>query len=93
VHADLRFDFGIGRLDITVPPGWRITGARGTNLGIFRRCVIETPTHAVCGVAGIGRRGRDFTVTATGPQTTPPPMLHAVVTELNRVTSVHDYPL
>ena len=93
VHADLLLDVGIGRLDLTVPAGWRITGARGTNLGILRRCSIVSPTHAVCSVAELGPRGRDYTVTATGPQTAPPPMLHAVVTELGRVTSVTDYPL
>jgi hypothetical protein len=93
VHADLQFDFGIARLDITVPSGWRITRVRPHSLAIFRRCTIETPTHAVCAIIGNRNQGRDFTVTATGPQTTPPPMLRTVITELGRVTSVREYPL
>lgn len=93
VHADLRFDFGLARLDITVPSGWRITRVRPHSLAIFRRCTIETPTHAVCAIIGNRHQGREFTVSATGPQTTPPPMLRTVITELGRVTSVREYPL
>jgi len=101
VHVSIWFDVVPGRLVLTVPAQWRITHVQAANLGLLgnNRCEITSPTEATCQVVTglrIGRhwigKQRDFSVTATGPTTSPPPMLHTEYTELWHTES-DDQPL
>ncbi|HZE49276.1 MAG TPA: sigma-70 family RNA polymerase sigma factor, partial [Jatrophihabitantaceae bacterium] len=96
VEVSVQFDILPGLLVVTVPPQWQITDVHPQNLRLLsvNRCTINSPTRATCRVSGL-RFGpqHDFSVTATGPRTTPPPMLHAEYTELWYTAPPTDYPL
>jgi RNA polymerase sigma factor (sigma-70 family) len=84
---------GIGRLAISVPGQWRITDAHPQDGRVANRCTITSPTTARCRVVGPLHRRRDYLITATGPRTTPPPVLRAVYTDVLRATDSREYPL
>jgi RNA polymerase sigma factor (sigma-70 family) len=84
---------GIGRLAISVPAQWRITDAHPQDGRVANRCTITSPTTARCRVVGPLHRRRDYLITATGPRTTPRPVLRAVYTDVLRATDSREYPL
>jgi RNA polymerase sigma factor (sigma-70 family) len=84
---------GIGRLVISVPATWRITDAHPQSLRVADRCTVESPSSARCRVVGPLHRRRDYIITVTGPRTEPPPVLHAVYTDVHRVIDSRDYQL
>jgi RNA polymerase sigma factor (sigma-70 family) len=84
---------GIGRLAISVPAQWRITDAHPQDGRVANRCTITSPTTARCRVVGPLHRRRDYLITATGPRTTPWPVLRAVYTDVLRATDSREYPL
>jgi hypothetical protein len=82
-----------GTLTLSVPPQWQITDAHPEQDQRRRpdRCSISNHgTRAWCSV-GPGEP-RAFSVTATGPLTSPAPELHTVYRRLFDVL-VNDYPL
>jgi hypothetical protein len=82
-----------GTLSLSVPPEWQITDAHPEQQRQWLpdECTITNHgTRAWCTVNP--GDARDFSVTATGPQTSPPPKLHSLYRRLVNVIE-HDYPL